>query len=56
MDLCAPGDYAGNAAWRCKKFRHNCHDCLVDYANKRDEYTSFKDDLTVIFPFPFGIK
>lgn len=41
MDLCAPGDAIGSAAWRCKKFNHNCHDCLVDYANERDEHTSF---------------
>lgn len=34
MDLCAPGDAIGSAAWRCKKFQ-NCHDCLVDYASKR---------------------
>lgn len=40
MDLCAPGDAIGSAAWRCKKF-HNCHDCLIDYANSQDEYISF---------------
>lgn len=40
MGLCAPGDAIGSAAWRCKKF-HNCHDCLVDYANQHDEYVSF---------------
>lgn len=40
MDLCAPGDAIGSAAWRCKKFRNNCHDCLVDYAGEHDEYTS----------------
>lgn len=38
--LCAPGDDIGSAAWRCKKF-NNCHDCLVDYAKQRDEYTPF---------------
>ena len=43
MDLCAPGDAIGSAAWRCRKFK-NCHDCLVDYA-KLDEYTSFYDTL-----------
>lgn len=43
MDLCAPGDAIGSAAWRCRKFYHNCHDCLVDYANEHDEYTSFAD-------------
>ena len=41
LDLCAPGDAIGSAAWRCKKFRHCCHDCLVDYANENDEYESF---------------
>lgn len=40
MDLCAPGDAIGSAAWRCRKFKHCCHDCLVDYANEHDEYTS----------------
>ena len=44
MDLCAPGDAIGSAAWRCRKFK-NCHDCLVDYANEHDEYTSFFDIL-----------
>ena len=28
MDLCAPGDAIGSATWRCRKFHHNCHDCL----------------------------
>lgn len=41
------GDYAGSAAWRCHKFG-NCHDCLVDYANTKDEHTSFFDDLKII--------
>lgn len=41
MSLCAPGDDAGSASWRCKKFFNNCHDCLVDYANEHDEYLSF---------------
>lgn len=40
MELCAPGDAIGSATWRCRKFHHNCHDCLVDYANEHDEYTS----------------
>lgn len=40
MDLCAPGDAIGGAAWRCKKFKYHCHDCLVDYANEQEEYTS----------------
>lgn len=47
LDLCAPGDAIGSAAWRCHKFR-NCHDCLVDYANTQDEYTSFYDDIKII--------
>ncbi len=45
MDLCAPGDAIGSAAWRCKKFHYNCHDCLVNYANEHEEYTSFYDIL-----------
>lgn len=40
VDLCAPGDAIGSAAWRCRKFKHCCHDCLVDYANEHDEYPS----------------
>ena len=43
LDLCAPGDAIGSASWRCHKFDHNCHDCLVDYANEHDEYISIKD-------------
>ncbi len=39
MNLCAPGDGMGGAAWRCRKFRGNCHDCLIDFANEHDEYT-----------------
>ena len=45
MDLCAPGDAVGSAAWRCRKFHHSCHDCLVDYANEQDEYISVYDIL-----------
>ncbi len=45
--LCAPGDAIGGAAWRCHKFR-NCHECLVDYANTQDEYTSFYDEIKII--------
>lgn len=44
LDLCAPGDAIGSAAWRCRKFR-NCHDCLIDYTNEYGEYTSFFDIL-----------
>lgn len=50
MDLCAPGDAIGSAAWRCRKFK-NCHDCLVDYANQHDEYTSFFDILKECKPY-----
>ena len=50
MDLCAPGDAIGSAAWRCRKFK-NCHDCLVDYANQHEEYTSFFDILKECNPF-----
>ena len=38
FDLCAPGDAIGSAANRCKKFRYNCHECLIDYASGKDEY------------------
>lgn len=50
MDLCAPGDAIGSAAWRCRKFE-NCYDCLVDYANQHDEYTSFFDILKECKPY-----
>ena len=46
-DLCAPGDFAGSAAWRCKKFK-NCHECLLDYASETREHTSIMDDLKII--------
>ncbi len=51
MGLCAPGDAIGSAAWRCKKFHYNCHDCLVDYANGHEEYISFYDILKTIKPY-----
>lgn len=50
MDLCAPGDAIGSAAWRCRKFRHCCHDCLVDYANELDEYTSIFENMKIVNP------
>ena len=40
FDLCAPGNSGFNE--RCHEF-NNCHDCLVDYANLKDEYTSMFD-------------
>lgn len=48
-DLCAPGDAIGSAAWRCRKF-DNCHDCLVDYANNKEEYTSIYEIMKVSKP------
>lgn len=48
LDLCAPGDAIGSAAHRCKKFHHNCHDCLIDYANQKDEYESILNNLKPI--------
>ena len=50
LGLCAPGDAIGSAAWRCRKFK-NCHDCLVDYANQNEEYTSLFDILKECKPF-----
>ena len=47
LDLCAPGDAAGSAAWRCEKYQNHCHDCLTDFANEHDEYTSIYDMLKV---------
>ena len=40
MDLCAPGGTIVSASSRCRRFRHCCHDCLVDYANEHDEHIS----------------
>ena len=47
LDLCAPGDVVGSDVWRCKKFKYNCHDCLVDYANQQDEYETFCANLNL---------
>lgn len=47
MDLCAPGSTINSPSYRCKKF-HSCHDCLVDYANRTDEYVPFKDEINGI--------
>lgn len=38
IGLCTPGDSGFNE--RCNNFK-NCHDCLVDYSNKKEEYMSF---------------
>lgn len=48
LDLCAPGDEIGSASWRCEKFYHCCHDCLIDYANQKDEYTSIHENLKLV--------
>ena len=48
QDLCAPGDAIGTASDRCKKYHHNCHDCLVDYANQSIEYTSTYDEFKIV--------
>lgn len=50
MGLCAPGDAIGGAAWRCDKYKRKCHDCLVDYVNEHDEYTSIYDNFIIHFP------
>lgn len=54
MGLCAPGDAIGSASWRCEKFK-NCQDCLTDYANQHDEYTSFFDILKKFKPDVSGL-
>ena len=48
LDLCAPGDAIGSAGWRCKKFHHNCHECLIDYANQNEEHDSIFSDLKIV--------
>lgn len=48
LGLCAPGDAIGSAGWRCKKFHHNCHECLIEYANQRDEHISILDNLKIV--------
>lgn len=54
MGLCAPGDAIGSASWRCEKFK-NCQDCLTDYANQHDEYTSFFEILRNYKPDVSGL-
>lgn len=39
LDLCIPGNAGVNL--RCKKFNHNCDDCLIDYSLRQKEYVSF---------------
>lgn len=50
IGLCAPGDAIGGAANRCGEFKHNCHNCLVDYANYKSEYHSTFDNLKIVHP------
>lgn len=40
-NVCAPGDFAGSAGWRCDKYG-NCRDCLVAYAMEQEEWPSFE--------------
>ena len=47
-DICAPGDAIGSASNRCKKFNYNCHDCLVDYSKKSDEYVPIERHFKII--------
>ena len=47
LGVCPPGTAIGSAAPRCKKF-DNCHDCLVDYANNREEYKSIFDEIKIV--------
>lgn len=49
FDLCAPGDAIGSAANRCKKFKNNCHECLIDYASGKDEYHPL--ELSICHPY-----
>ncbi len=39
LGLCAPKNSAGKETDRCKEFK-NCHECLVDFANQKDEWVS----------------
>ncbi len=50
MDLCAPGDYASSAAYRCHTF-NNCHECLLDFASSSLEYDKFEFKL-IHLPYP----
>lgn len=40
MGVCAPGEEIANIEKRCEKFNYCCRDCLIDYANQKDEYNS----------------
>ena len=39
LGLCAPCNSKGSDNNRCHSF-DNCHDCLVDFANQKDEWVS----------------
>jgi len=46
LDLCIPGNAGVNL--RCKKFDHNCDDCLIDYSLRQKEYISFMNFGSVV--------
>lgn len=51
LGLCAPGDTIGSAAYRCKEFNHDCHECLVDYASDSIEHDSIYSDIKITNSF-----
>ena len=48
MDLCAPGDAIGSAAYRCRFFS-DCHECLMEYFSHNNEYNKFEFKLINYF-------
>ena len=49
FDLCVPGNAIGSAKDRCHYFKHNCHECLLEYASQKKEYD--KIELKAIHPY-----
>ena len=39
LGLCAPSNSLGHGSEECKEFS-NCHECLVNFANQKDEWIS----------------
>ena len=47
FDLCAPGSAIdGTKKIRCSYFNYDCHECLLNYAYKNDEYVAIDFKLT----------
>lgn len=47
FDLCAPGNAIVSAKNRCHTFS-NCYECLLEYANEKEEYDSIEVDIKIV--------